>query len=60
MLALKEKDLPKFKRFVMPVLAVIACLFMIVAACFAHKIAVLWYLITFAVIMLIGTFFYKK
>lgn len=60
MLAVKEKELPSFKRFVMPVLAVLACIFMIIAACFAHKMAVVWYLITFAIVMLLGSFFYKK
>lgn len=60
MLSVKEKDLPVFKRFVMPVLSVISCIFMIIAACFAHKMAVVWYLITFAIIMIIGSFFYKK
>ncbi len=60
MLAVKEKELPSFKRFVMPVLSVLACIFMIIAACFAHKMAVVWYLITFAIVMLLGYFFYKK
>lgn len=60
MLAVKEKELPSFKRFVMPVLSVLACIFMIIAACFAHKMAVVWYLITFAIVMLLGSFFYKK
>ena len=35
------------------------CLFMIVAACFAHQMAVVYYLIIFAVIMLIGSLFSK-
>lgn len=56
----KEKDLNFFKRFVAPVLAILSCLFMIVAACFSHKTAVLWYLIAFAVIMLIGACFNKN
>ncbi len=60
MLAVKEKELSSFKRFVMPVLSVLACIFMIIAACFAHKMAVVWYLITFAIVMLLGSFFYKK
>ncbi len=60
MLVVKEKDLSSFKRFVMPVLSVLACIFMIIAACFAHKMAVVWYLITFAIVMLLGSFFYKK
>jgi len=55
----KGNDLDAFKRYVAPILAICGCLFMIVAACFAHKIAVVWYLITFVVIMIIGSFFYK-
>jgi len=56
----KEKDLGVFQRFVAPILSIAGCLFMIVAACFAHKIAVIWYLITFVVIMLIGMLFEKN
>ncbi len=50
----KEKELGGFKRFVAPTLAICACIFMIVAACYAHGIAVAYYLIIFAVIMIIG------
>jgi len=64
----KEKDLGAFKRFVLPVVSVVACLFMIFAAVYAHGITpylaakeagkfslpVLFYLIVFAVIMFIG------
>ncbi|HHV63610.1 MAG TPA: APC family permease [Peptococcaceae bacterium] len=61
MLMKKEKDLPSFKRFIMPALSILGCLFMIVAACFSHKMAVVYYLIVFAVIMLIGVAYsYKK
>lgn len=60
MLIKNEKDLGVFKRFVAPILAICGCLFMIVAACFSHKMAVVWYLITFAGIMLIGVFFDKS
>jgi len=56
----KEKDLSVFKRYIVPILAICGCLFMIVAACFSHKMAVVWYMITFAVIMLIGAFFNKS
>lgn len=55
----KEKDLSGFKRFVMPFLAILGSLFMVVAAIFAHKMAVVAYLIIFAVIMIIGVFFAK-
>ncbi len=59
MLIKKEKDLNFLKRFIAPILAICGCLFMMVAACFAHKIAVVWYLITFVVIMLLGVSFSK-
>lgn len=64
----KEKDLGAFKRFVLPVLAIISCVIMILAAVYAHGITpclearkagqfrfpVAFYLIVFGVIMLIG------
>ncbi|MDR2896042.1 MAG: APC family permease [Propionibacteriaceae bacterium] len=54
MMMRKERDLGAFKRFVMPILAIIGCVFMIIAACFAHRMAVVYYLIVFAVVMVIG------
>ncbi len=57
MLIKKEKDLNTFKRFIMPTLSILGCLFMVVAACLAHKMAVVYYLIVFAVIMVIGASF---
>lgn len=53
----KEKDLPAFKRYIMPTLAVIGSAFMMIAACFAHRIAVVAYLIVFAVIMALGALY---
>ena len=50
----KEKDLPTFKRVIMPSIALIGCIFMIVAAIFSHKMAVVAYLMIFAVIMGFG------
>jgi len=50
----KEKDLPTFKRVIMPSIALVGCVFMIVAAIFSHKMAVVAYLIIFAVIMGFG------
>ena len=60
MMMIREKDLGTVKRFVMPALAVLSCLFMIVAACFAHGMSVVYYLIIFAAIILIGVFYRKK
>ncbi len=57
MLMKKEKDLSPFKRYVMPTLAILGSIFMVVAAIFAHKMAVAWYLLLFAIIMTIGSFF---
>ncbi len=68
---IKEKELGWVKRFLLPILAAVSCAFMIFAAVYAHGITpfinaqkegkfafpVLFYLIIFAVIMLIGFFF---
>lgn len=54
MMMKKERSLNTFKRFVMPALAICACLFMVIAAYYAHGQAVFYYLIIFAVIMAIG------
>lgn len=50
----KEKDFGIFKRFIFPALAICGSLFMITAACFAHRMQVVWYLAAFAAIMLAG------
>lgn len=60
MMMKKEKDLSFFNRIVMPLLSVAGCIFMIIAACFSHKMAVVAYLIIFAVIMVIGAMFSHK
>ena len=74
MFMVKAKDVGAFKRFVLPILAIIGSVFMVVAAIYAHGIApyqaakaegtfscpVLFYLIVFAVVMLIGILFAKK
>ena len=71
---IKSKDLSFIKGKVAPVLAIIASIFMIIAAIFAHGIApyqkakangefslpVLFYLITFAVLMIIGAAFMRN
>ena len=53
----KEKDLPFFKRFVMPSLAVASSIFIMVAAVFAHGSALLWFLIVLAAGLGIGAYF---
>ena len=55
----KEKNLGWFKRFLMPILGVLGCVFMVYAAIVSHKMAVVWYLAVFVVIMAIGAFFAK-
>lgn len=69
----REKDLGFGKRFLLPSLAVLSCVFMVFAAIYAHGITpylnakangefsfpVLFYIIVFAVIMAIGAFLRK-
>jgi APA family basic amino acid/polyamine antiporter len=57
MLIKKEKGLRVFQRFIMPILATLGCIFMMVATCFAHGISVVYYLIVFAIVLIIGAFF---
>jgi APA family basic amino acid/polyamine antiporter len=56
----KERELGAFKRFVMPCLSILGCLFLVFAAIYAHKMIVFYYLILFIVIMAIGAFFSIK
>ena len=70
----KEKELGVVKRFVLPIASIIACLFMVFAAVYAHGITpylaaaeagkfsflVLFYLIVFAVIMIVGILVKKE
>ena len=55
----RSKDLHPVKRFVLPTLSIISCLFMIFCAFYAYKVQAFYYLIVFAVIMLIGLMFYR-
>ena len=70
----KEKSLPAVKRFVLPTLGIIGSSFMVIAAIYSHGIApylaakeagqgftcpVLFYLIVFVAIMVIGAFVMK-
>ena len=54
----KGKDFNTFNRFIMPALSILSCIFMVVAAFIAHGAAVFYYLIIFAVIMLLAKVFY--
>ena len=51
---IKEKELNPFKRFVLPVLSIIGIGIIIYASITKHKMGNVWYLIVFALIMLIG------
>ncbi len=69
-----EKEFGVWKRYILPIIAIIACAFMVFAAVYAHgitpylaakaegvfKFPVLFYLVVFAVIMFIGAFFRKS
>ncbi len=71
---IKEKDMGVFSRFILPIISIIACAFMVFAAVYAHGITpyiaakangtfsfpVLFYLIIFAVVMILGAFFRKS
>jgi APA family basic amino acid/polyamine antiporter len=48
------------KRFVLPALSIAACLFMIFSAFYAYKIQAIYYLIVFAIIMIVGAAFYRN
>ncbi len=54
------KDAGTFNRVVMPALAIISSLFMIFAACVSHKMAVVVYLVIFAVFIGLGVLFNKR
>ena len=54
---MKRSDLPAFRGKVMPVLAILCSLFMVYATFRAYGVTVLFYLIVFAVFMIVGSFF---
>ncbi len=56
----KEKKETFMRRFVLPILAIVGSAFMVTACIVGHGMANLWYLIVFAVTLIIGGFFYKK
>ncbi len=60
MIIKKEKDFSFFNRYIMPIVAILGCVFMIIAAWFSHGMAVVAYLIIFAIIMGIGAMFAQK
>ncbi len=50
----KEKDQSVARRFILPILAMIGSAFMVFACILSHRMACVWYMIVFAVIMVIG------
>lgn len=56
----KEKEENFLRRFVLPILAIIGSAFMVYACIDAHRMACVWYLIVFTVVMLIGWFLRGK
>jgi basic amino acid/polyamine antiporter, APA family len=60
MMMKRETELGSFKRFVMPGIAAISCVFMVVAACMAHRLAVVYYMAVFLVIMAAGSAFMPR
>ena len=44
----------------MPSLSIAGCIFMVIAACFAHRMAIVWYLVIIAVIMAVGALFARS
>lgn len=56
---MQNKEIKGFNRVGVPLLAMAGCAFMMVAACFAHQMAVAFYLIIFAVFMAVGVCFMK-
>lgn len=49
-------ELNSFKRIIVPLVSICGSIFMIVAACYSHKFAVVIYLVIFAIIMAIGLY----
>ena len=56
----KATDETPVRRYVIPALAILGSLFMVYACLVGHKMENVWYLIVFAVIMLIGGAVNKK
>lgn len=54
-----SKNLHPVKRFVLPTLSILSCLFMIFCAFYAYKVQAFYYLFVFAAIMSLGLLFYR-
>ena len=60
MIMRKERQWGVFKRFVMPALSICGCVFMLTAAAVSHKSDALFYLLFFALVMLLGALLNRK
>jgi len=58
-LMIRGKEMHPVKRFVMPALAIVCCIFMVYAAFATYKIQAVYYLIVSTVVLLIGLLFYR-
>lgn len=56
----KETSFNPMRRYVLPALAVVACVFMMYCAYCAYGIQCLYYLIVFAIVMIVGALFIKE
>lgn len=59
-LIIREKSFGFLKRVIMPCMSILSCIFMVIASIVSHKMGVVYYLITFGVIMIIGNIFYRS
>ena len=57
---IKEKELPPFRRFILPILSLAGIAFIITASILKHGTDIIWYLIVFAAIMLVGYLAQRK
>ena len=56
----KCNELNTIKRFVIPSLAVLSCLFMVFSAVYKYRMDALYYFIVFVIVMSFGLLFYRK
>lgn len=60
MMLFKLKGVNGFKRFIAPIIAVIGCIFMMIATIYSHTTYVIGYLILFIVINAVGMIFSRE
>lgn len=56
----KQKDESVLRRFILPLLSICGAVFMVAACILGHGMACVWYLIVFAVFMLVGILLNRK